>query len=48
MKKTIILTLIIFLSSCVSQQALEERAALRDKIDHEECIKLSFIVTLTV
>ena len=43
MKKTIILTLIIFLSSCVSQQALEERAALRDKIDHEECIKLSFI-----
>ena len=35
MKKTIILTLIIFLSSCVSQQALEEIAALRDKIDHD-------------
>ena len=43
MKKTITLILIIFLSSCVSQQALEERAALRDKFDHEECIKLSFI-----
>ena len=33
----------LFFSSCVSQQALEERAALRDKVDHEECLKLSFI-----
>ena len=43
MKKIIILFSVMFFSSCVSQQALEERAALRDKVDHEECLKLSFI-----
>ena len=43
MKKYFILTMVLFLSSCASQLELEERAALRDKIDQEECVSLGFI-----
>ena len=43
MKKFFILTMLLFLSSCASQLELDERAALRDKVDHEECINLGFI-----
>ena len=43
MKKYCILTMVLFLSSCASQLELEERAALRDKIDQEECVSLGFI-----
>ena len=43
MKKFFILTMLLFLSSCASQLELEERAELRDKVDHEERINLGFI-----
>ena len=43
MKKYFILTMVLFLSSCASQLELEERDALRDKIDQEECVSLGFI-----
>ena len=43
MKKYFILIAVLFLSSCASQLELEERAMLRDKIDHEECVSLGFI-----
>ena len=43
MKKYFILTMVLFLSSCASQLELEERAALRDKVDQEECVSLGFI-----
>ena len=39
MKKYFILTMVLFLSSCASQLELEERAALRDKIDQEVEVK---------
>ena len=43
MKKIFVLTGVLFMSSCASQLEIEERQALRDKIDQEECMSLGFI-----
>ena len=43
MKKIFVLTAVLFMSSCASQLEIEERQALRDKIDQEECMSLGFI-----
>ena len=43
MNKIFVLTAVLFMSSCASQLEIEERQALRDKIDQEECMSLGFI-----
>ena len=43
MKKIFVLTAVLFMSSCASQLEIEERQALKDKIDQEECMSLGFI-----